>query len=209
MTNLANPTTEPAGLKDEERERLAVHFEAVLRSESDRGACVVAGALVEEALRALVSVTFIAERVKGLRALGRSGALGTLNGAIEYAYAMGLISEHEREEAVRIRDVRNAAAHALVEAGSWTFASLGDPPAWAYPFRPDYTEREKFAVVTAHLVAAIWPRVGAARQIVCENPQGGRASAIAWLLESVERPILNRTYLALFDADPPSDDDPA
>ena len=183
---------------------LQAHFETLLKHESDRGAALVGATLLEEAVRALVVLTFDEEHAKKLRALGRFGAIGTLNGAIEYAFAMGLISSHEKDEAGRVKDLRNVAAHSLVEGGLWSFDSAL-PVQWTTPLPPTYSERARFAIVVAGLVAAIWRRVNAARAIKV-SAEGSRAQAISWLFEAVERPLLNRTYLAMFDADPPSQD---
>lgn len=176
-------------------------LETILEGESDRGAAIVGAAMLEEALRALVTVTFDEEHAGGVRALGRFGAIGSLNGSIEYAFGMGLISDHEKDEAVRVKEIRNSAAHSLVDAGMWSF----DSTPWTTPGNDLHRPREVFAIVVAGLVGAISRRVDEARAIKASG-EDGRGRAIAWLLESVDRPLLNRTYLAMFDADPPSED---
>lgn len=186
---------------------LRQYLDEMLHVESERGAAIVGGCMVEEALHALVTAAIEPEAARNARAFGRNGAIGSFNGSIEYAFATGLISELEKSEAAKIKDVRNLAAHGLEPGVSWSFAA--NSVVWEYPFhaREMASQRERFSTVVTSLSAKLWYRVREARRILATDDHRGRALATAWLLEAVLDGWSNRTYLALRDAPPPSDDE--
>jgi hypothetical protein len=87
----------------------------LIYDESDRGAVVVGACLVEEHLDAILWATFgyqgIPKKViEGM--FDTSGPLGTFSAKAKMAYAFGLISKETYDDVVRIKDMRNDAAHA-------------------------------------------------------------------------------------------------
>jgi hypothetical protein len=159
-------------------------------------------------------VTFAADRVKSLRVLGRYGAIGSLGGAIEYAFGMGLISDHEKHDAVVAKDIRNRASHSLASTGLWTFDTDAEEMRktgkheelrWDNPIPATWTRRYAFCTVAGSLASHLLIRVYVAQKAIAADANSGRTKAIGWLLGAVST-CDESVYLARFDAGPASTD---
>jgi len=87
-------------------------FRPVVRSlvqESDRGAVLVAGAAVDDALEQLLRAVLVSGAEKHL--LGSRDPLGTFSAKINTCYAFGLLSKSDFSALHTIRKIRNKAAH--------------------------------------------------------------------------------------------------
>ena len=96
----------------------AIHKE--FAPESDRGAALVAGAMLDEALKSLLAKRFVPPMKKDQDVLRRDAPLSTFSARINAAYQMGLISSYLARDLHVIRSIRNEFAHHLFE---YTFDS--------------------------------------------------------------------------------------
>ena len=86
--------------------------QAELHSESDRGCALVGGAMVDDALGALLRAFFINHETVTQNLLTLPGApLSTFSSRIQAARALGLISEEIHRDLHLVRRIRNTAAH--------------------------------------------------------------------------------------------------
>jgi hypothetical protein len=96
------------------KEQIATFLEE-LKTQSDRGAAVIAAAVLDDLLEFLILQRLInlgAERRESL--FGRTGApLSSFSAKIEMAYALGVIANEMRLGMHLIRDVRNEFAHRI------------------------------------------------------------------------------------------------
>lgn len=95
-------------------------FTAELRGESDRAAALVVGAALEQMFANIIKNRLrVGMDDKDLNVLfyDRNAPLGTFSSRILMAYALGLISEEERDHAECVRRIRNAFAHTVVPIG--------------------------------------------------------------------------------------------
>lgn len=93
----------------------AIH-KAFLR-ESDRAAAIVAGAMLDEALLAVLRARLVKPISKGKSLVdGPNGPLGTFSARIDAAHQFGLISKHLARDLHIIRKIRNEFAHEPLEA---------------------------------------------------------------------------------------------
>lgn len=83
------------------------------QKESDRAAPVLGAAYLDESLRQLIAASMVADssEVEGL--LHTGNPLGSFSPRIRAAYCMGLISEDEYDDLMRISRIRNRFAHDL------------------------------------------------------------------------------------------------
>lgn len=91
---------------------------AELRSDGPRGAAIVGGALIEDALQRLLLVNLPNLSTNGDRegVFGRSGPLATFSAKISVGYGLGLFGPMTRQDLNLVRDIRNFFAHAKIAA---------------------------------------------------------------------------------------------
>ena len=82
-----------------------------LNKESDRGAALVCGAMLDALLGKTISAFLIEHKDMKKLLNGLNAPLGTFSSRIIMAYSLGLISEEEYEECNRLRSVRNEFSH--------------------------------------------------------------------------------------------------
>jgi hypothetical protein len=87
----------------------AIHKE--FAPESDRGAALVAGAMLDEALKSLLSKRLVPPERKDRDTLARDAPLSTFSARINAASQMGLISRYLARDLHLIRSIRNEFAH--------------------------------------------------------------------------------------------------
>jgi len=103
------------------RHAIANHFLALqeqLRGETDRGAVIVAAALLEDALEQMLSVRLLPspERDDELFS-GPYAPLGNFSAKIDFAYRVGLIRQGVRSSLHLLRKLRNHFAHSAAVGG--------------------------------------------------------------------------------------------
>lgn len=191
--------------KSREESRLWMQVKNNLLKESDRGAALVGGAMIEEALKALVVVTMLAPE-SGKEAKVPSG-LRMFSAVLEYCTAMGLITHYEARDAGQIHAIRNGLAHAVgPHAGQWSFETMEVRACLDKCVVPRHPEdkrslRDLFSIIVMQLAASLWSREQTARRVLNDR---GRSAAIDYLLDAVENG--RGVYLKRFDEDPPSSD---
>ncbi|WP_337075943.1 hypothetical protein [Aeromonas veronii] len=80
--------------------------------ESDRGAVLMAGSILDEVLSGMISA-FLIDSTESKKLLeGFNAPLGTFSSRILAAYSLGLIEEQEFSEVEAIRKIRNMYGHA-------------------------------------------------------------------------------------------------
>lgn len=90
------------------------------QAETDRGAALVAGALIDLRLKETLAGFMInCREATDLLSGERGGPLGTFSARINACFALGLLTAHERTECHLIRKIRNEFAH---RAHGTTFA---------------------------------------------------------------------------------------
>lgn len=82
-----------------------------LNKESERGAALIAGAMLDDLLERSIR-SFLLDHEEVVRLLkGFNAPLGTLSARALVAFALGVISEREYRECERLRKIRNVFAH--------------------------------------------------------------------------------------------------
>lgn len=81
------------------------------QDESDRGAAIIAGSMLDDKLKTVLSDFFIETRQTKELLEGASSPLSTFNTRLNLAYCLGLISDIEYEDCNIIRRIRNDFAH--------------------------------------------------------------------------------------------------
>ena len=121
--------------------------------ESDRGAALLAGSMLDEILGRLLRAHLIAEPESDKLLTGFNAPLGTFNARIIAAYCLGLIERLEFKEANTIRKIRNKFAH------TWGDLSLDDvglkPLIDALPLEQNTDEAEGLASASTRFKAAV------------------------------------------------------
>lgn len=87
----------------------------IIRSESDRGAVLVAHALLETSLQELVNATFV-ERRHNKALFKHPGPLSSAYSLEMVGVSLGLLSEQEQKDLETVRLVRNKFAHSMTWA---------------------------------------------------------------------------------------------
>jgi len=82
-----------------------------LRKESDRGAVLISGAILEERLSDILHAFLLDHRTSVELLDGSNAPLGTFSSKINACYSLGLIQKNEFEELNTIRKIRNEFAH--------------------------------------------------------------------------------------------------
>jgi mannitol operon repressor len=92
------------------------HFSAFLKefqAETDRGAALVAGAVIDQQLGDILRSFFVSGKNAEDLLEGGTAPLGTFSARIKAAYALGLIDGFELKECDLIRKIRNEFAHGI------------------------------------------------------------------------------------------------
>jgi len=87
------------------------HFLKVFQNETDRGAVLVAGTLLEEKLRVIIESFLINTKESSDILSGFNAPLGTFSARLKMAYSLGLITNDEYFDCNLIRKIRNEFAH--------------------------------------------------------------------------------------------------
>jgi len=89
-----------------------------IEKQTDRGAAIVAAALLDNILENLIVARLIIQSPKRRKALfGQFAPLRSFSAKIELGFALGLFNNQRRESLELIREVRNKFAHRLEAAG--------------------------------------------------------------------------------------------
>src|SRR5262245_59615110 len=79
--------------------------------ESDRGAALVAAAMLDERLKEILSAFLVTSKASEDLLEGFTAPLGTFSARASAAFAMGLLQENEFKEITLIRKIRNEFGH--------------------------------------------------------------------------------------------------
>lgn len=86
-------------------------FLAVLNTESDRGAVLIAGSRLDEVLLGILSAFLRKTKSANELLEGFNAPLGTFASRVSMCHALGLIEDHEYNEITLMRKVRNEFGH--------------------------------------------------------------------------------------------------
>ncbi|MGE0423392.1 MAG: transcriptional regulator [Reyranellaceae bacterium] len=86
-------------------------FGEEFQRETDRGAALVAAALIDHYLADILRAYMISNKAASALLDGGTAPLSTFSSRIDAAYALGLINSYERADAHNIRRIRNEFAH--------------------------------------------------------------------------------------------------
>lgn len=100
-------------------------FTREFNQESDRGAALVAAALLDERLKNILQAFFLKSKVSSELINGSIAPLGTFSSRTSVAYALGLIQRNEFDEISLIRKIRNQFGHRW-EAVTFHTAPIAD-----------------------------------------------------------------------------------
>ena len=87
------------------------HFLTELKRESDRGAALIAAAVLDERLKEILENYLIVSKEANALLSGANAPLGTLSARASISYSLGLIQKNEFEEITLIRKIRNEFGH--------------------------------------------------------------------------------------------------
>jgi DNA-binding MltR family transcriptional regulator len=135
-------------------------------AESDRGAILVAAALLHDTLGRLLSAEMVPDKKARKDGLEKQGVLGTFGARIQVAYLFGLVERDHYDNLARIRRIRDECAHDVRHV---TFASqkIRDlvtclpvvPPEFVPPteldFPPAKMARMRFLVAAATIYVVL------------------------------------------------------
>ena len=88
-------------------------FAAEFQNESDRATAILAGALLDERLRQLLSNYLIEDEREVTLLIGQEQPLGSFGARLRTAYCLGLLDKNQYAIMLNIKKVRNAFAHEL------------------------------------------------------------------------------------------------
>jgi len=129
--------------------------------ESDRGAVLVAGTMLDERLKEILK-SFLSDSKSTLNLIeGFNAPLGTFSSRIAACFSLGLIQKNEFDELNIIRKIRNEFAHTWDNASFETgiIKDLCSKLPWLGPneFEPNSTLRQRFnAAVSILLTDFLW-----------------------------------------------------
>lgn len=95
----------------EEDTKYFSEFLKEFQGETDRGAALVGGALIDSRLKRILTSHFIDHKISKQLLEGAIAPLGSLNSRLKLCYSLGLITELEYKECNYIRKIRNEFAH--------------------------------------------------------------------------------------------------
>jgi len=96
------------------------------QDETDRGASILAGTILEEKLKNILTEYFIECRQSKELLDGNNAPIGTFSSRLNMAYALGLISDYEYIDCNIIRKIRNEFAHKFELAFSFENPKIKD-----------------------------------------------------------------------------------
>ena len=138
-------------------------FGAVFERESDRGAALVAAAMLDDRLKAMLAAFLIESSEAEQLLAGFNAPLGTFSARATAAMALGLLERHEFDEISLIRKIRNEFGHAweTIPFESGKVADLVGRLPWLGPpeFEQSATKRSRFNVAVAILLVDLMWRV--------------------------------------------------
>jgi mannitol operon repressor len=103
----------------EEIKRIA-SFLNIFYKETDRGAALMAGSVIDEILKEIILKFLIDIKESGQLMNGFNAPIGTFSSRILMAYTLGLIEDTEYFEIETIRKIRNLFGHSWTEADFFT-----------------------------------------------------------------------------------------
>src|SRR6266852_4243169 len=93
----------------------AAMADAMGEKETDRGCALITGSIAENALEAILQTgTVSLSKTRRDELFGIDGVMGSFSAKIKVAFAFGLIDAELRDQFDRLREIRNAFAHAKV-----------------------------------------------------------------------------------------------
>ena len=127
-------------------------FLAEFNKENDRGAALVAAAMLDERLKDILAAFFLKSPASDELLSGFNAPLGTFSSRAAAAFALGLIQENEFKEITVVRKIRNEFGHGWkrVSFESGRVADLCRQLPWLGP-----AEYEKSANCRARFNAAV------------------------------------------------------
>lgn len=138
-------------------------FLAAFNQESDRGAALVAAAMLDERLEEILCSFFVENSAARELLAGFNAPLGTFSSRASAAFALGLIQENEFKEISLIRKIRNEFGHGWESMSfeSEPVASLTARLPWLGPaeFEAEATLRSRFNAAVAILLTDLLWRV--------------------------------------------------
>ena len=162
-----------------------MRFLTELQAETDRGLALVAAAVLDDKLRAVL-IAFFVENTTASKLLDSGNApLGTLSARADACVALGLIDEFEHQEITLVRKVRNEFAHGLHGTTFQTEPIRGycsslqaNLPEGAD--HPTHDARFRFTNSVVSLISTVLPiRVGFTRASDRQTMGRSRASSMA------------------------------
>jgi oligoribonuclease NrnB/cAMP/cGMP phosphodiesterase (DHH superfamily) len=88
---------------------------AELNNESERGCVLVCAAMLDDALAKLIAAFLLEDEAsKRLLSSGGSSPLSTFSSRVSASFALGLVSQRERDDCEIIRKIRNDFAHDIM-----------------------------------------------------------------------------------------------
>ena len=146
--------------KTPELTRLA-HFLDVFNKESERGAALLAGSILDEILLEILESFLIKGESAKVLIKGFNAPLGTFASRIKACHALGLIMSHEYEEIEIIRKIRNKFGHTWDETSfdDDEIKKLVEKLPWRGPKdEVNPTNQSKFSMATAMTVTDLMYR---------------------------------------------------
>jgi hypothetical protein len=97
-------------MREEDRKYFS-EFLKEFQGETDRGAALVGGALIDSRLKRILSSHFLDNKTSKQLLEGANAPLGLLSSRLGLCYSLGMITELEYRECNYIRKIRNEFAH--------------------------------------------------------------------------------------------------
>jgi hypothetical protein len=131
--------------------------------ESDRGAALIAAAMLDERLKDILSAFLVSSETSKELLSGFSAPLGTFASRASASFALGLIQENEFKEITLIRKIRNEFGHDWqpIPFESGKVAALCDQLPWLGPaeYEQSANRRSRFNTAVAMLIVDLMWRV--------------------------------------------------
>lgn len=150
-------------------------FLAEFQKESDRGAALVGAALLDARLERILRSHFVAGKSANDLLDGGNAPLASFSSRIKCCHALGLITDHEKQDTDIIRSIRNVFAH---QEHGLTFEStkinglcsslMSRRPEWLKEKLP-YTARNRFIDAVTFNSLQLWYRPEHALDIKCQQ----------------------------------------